>query len=77
MNARESALPVLVAVVRYGIPLAFAVWIAITLARIRMQLEEIAQALGCPLGTVKSNLHKAVAGLKALLLDQKELLSYD
>ncbi|PYU89271.1 MAG: hypothetical protein DMG08_22085 [Acidobacteria bacterium] len=42
-----------------------------------MQLEEIAQALGCPLGTVKSNLHKAVAGLKALLLDQKELLSYD
>src|SRR5437867_10956198 len=42
-----------------------------------MRLEEIAQALGCPLGTVKSNLHKAVAGLKALLLDQKELLSYD
>jgi RNA polymerase sigma-70 factor, ECF subfamily len=42
-----------------------------------MQLEEIAHALGCPLGTVKSNLHKAVHSLKNLLLDQKEALSYE
>jgi RNA polymerase sigma-70 factor (ECF subfamily) len=39
-----------------------------------MQLEEIAEALGCPLGTVKSNLHKAVLALKRMLFDQKEVL---
>jgi RNA polymerase sigma-70 factor (ECF subfamily) len=42
-----------------------------------MSLEEVARALGCPLGTVKSNLHKAVMGLKVLLLEQKEVLSYE
>ncbi len=42
-----------------------------------MQLDEIAEALGCPLGTVKSNLHKAVFALKAMLLEQKEALSYE
>jgi RNA polymerase sigma-70 factor (ECF subfamily) len=42
-----------------------------------MQLAEIAQVLRCPLGTVKSNLHKAVNSLKSLLIDQKELLSYE
>jgi RNA polymerase sigma-70 factor (ECF subfamily) len=42
-----------------------------------MQLEEIAAALGCPLGTVKSNLHKAVLALKSMLLEKKEVLSYD
>jgi len=39
-----------------------------------MQLEEIARALGLPLGTVKSNLHKAVSSLKDVLLRQKEVL---
>jgi RNA polymerase sigma-70 factor (ECF subfamily) len=39
-----------------------------------MRLEEIAEALRCPLGTVKSNLHKAVMGLKGILLKQKEAL---
>jgi RNA polymerase sigma-70 factor (ECF subfamily) len=42
-----------------------------------MRLEEIAEALGCPLGTVKSNLHKAVMSLKDLLQGQKEVLGYD
>ena len=42
-----------------------------------MRLEEIAQALGCPLGTVKSNLHKAVMALKDLLQGQKEVLGYE
>ncbi len=42
-----------------------------------MQLEEIADVLGCPLGTVKSNLHKAVLTLKHLLLGKKELLGYE
>jgi RNA polymerase sigma-70 factor (ECF subfamily) len=42
-----------------------------------MQLDEIASALGCPLGTVKSNLHKAVMNLKLLLIEQKEVLSYE
>jgi RNA polymerase sigma-70 factor (ECF subfamily) len=42
-----------------------------------MSLEEIAATLGCPLGTVKSNLHKAVMGLKAMLLGQKGALSYE
>ncbi len=42
-----------------------------------MQLEEIADTLTCPLGTVKSNLHKAILALKHLLLDQKEVLSYE
>jgi RNA polymerase sigma-70 factor (ECF subfamily) len=40
-----------------------------------MRLEEIATALRCPLGTVKSNLHKAVMGLKTMLLEQGELRS--
>jgi RNA polymerase sigma-70 factor (ECF subfamily) len=42
-----------------------------------MRLEEIANCLGCPLGTVKSNLHKAILALKGLLMDQKEVLSYE
>lgn len=42
-----------------------------------MQLEEIAEALRCPLGTVKSNLHKAVTSLKAILFRQKEALGYE
>jgi RNA polymerase sigma-70 factor (ECF subfamily) len=41
-----------------------------------MQLEEIASTLNCPLGTVKSNLHKAINALKSLLLDRKEVLNY-
>jgi RNA polymerase sigma-70 factor (ECF subfamily) len=42
-----------------------------------MQLEEIAQVLRCPLGTVKSNLHKAVIGLKGILFRQREALGYE
>ncbi len=42
-----------------------------------MRLEEVAEALDCPLGTVKSNLHKAVMSLKGLLEGQKEVLGYD
>jgi RNA polymerase sigma-70 factor (ECF subfamily) len=42
-----------------------------------MRLEEIAAALHCPLGTVKSNLHKAVIGLKEMLLGQKGVLEYE
>lgn len=42
-----------------------------------LQLEEIADTLGCPLGTVKSNLHKAIFALKRMLLQHKEVLSYD
>ncbi len=42
-----------------------------------MQLEEIATTLECPLGTVKSNLHKAVLALKGMLLEQKGELAYD
>jgi RNA polymerase sigma-70 factor (ECF subfamily) len=42
-----------------------------------MSLEEIAGALGCPLGTVKSNLHKAVRALKEMLFHQKEALNHD
>jgi RNA polymerase sigma-70 factor (ECF subfamily) len=42
-----------------------------------MRLEEIASALSCPLGTVKSNLHKAVNSLKNHLLGQKGVLGYD
>lgn len=42
-----------------------------------MRLEEIAAALGCPLGTVKSNLHKAVMGLKGMLLSQKGVLNHE
>ncbi len=42
-----------------------------------MQLEEIADTLICPLGTVKSNLHKAILALKHMLLEQKEVLSYE
>jgi RNA polymerase sigma-70 factor (ECF subfamily) len=34
-----------------------------------MQLEEIAESLACPLGTVKSNLHKAIKALKEMLLE--------
>jgi RNA polymerase sigma-70 factor (ECF subfamily) len=39
-----------------------------------LQLDEIASALECPLGTVKSNLHKAVMGLKTILHEQEEML---
>ncbi len=42
-----------------------------------MQLVEIAALLNCPLGTVKSNLHKAVNALKNLLLGRKEVLNYE
>jgi RNA polymerase sigma-70 factor, ECF subfamily len=42
-----------------------------------MRLEEIAAMLDCPLGTVKSNLHKAVMGLKDMLLEHKEAFRYD
>ncbi len=42
-----------------------------------LRLEEIAGVLNCPLGTVKSNLHKAVLALKAMLSGQKEVLSYE
>ena len=42
-----------------------------------MRLDEIASALDCPLGTVKSNLHKAVNSLKGLLLGQKEALGHE
>jgi len=42
-----------------------------------MQLEEIAEALRCPLGTVKSNLHKAIIGLKGILFRQREALGYE
>jgi len=42
-----------------------------------MQLEEIAQSLGCPLGTVKSNLHKAIHSLRVLLRGQREVLGYE
>ncbi len=41
-----------------------------------MQLVEIAEALDCPLGTVKSNLHKAIHTLRILLLNRKEVLNY-
>ncbi len=34
-----------------------------------MRLEEVAEALACPLGTVKSNLHKAIKALKQMLLE--------
>jgi RNA polymerase sigma-70 factor, ECF subfamily len=42
-----------------------------------LRLEEIASMLDCPLGTVKSNLHKAVLGLKGMLIEQKGALSYE
>ena len=42
-----------------------------------MRLDEIAEALGCPLGTVKSNLHKAVMGLKGMLIEQEGVLSHE
>jgi len=42
-----------------------------------MQLEEIADILACPLGTVKSNLHKAIIALKDLLLGQEELFCHE
>jgi len=42
-----------------------------------MSLEEIAAVLSCPLGTVKSNLHKAVMNLKNLLLRGEGVLGYD
>ena len=42
-----------------------------------LRLEEIAETLGCPLGTVKSNLHKAVLALKHMLMDQEKVLSYE
>lgn len=40
-----------------------------------MQLEEIAEVLGCPVGTVKSNLHKAVQRLREILVSQEEALT--
>jgi len=40
-----------------------------------MRLEEIAETLGCPLGTVKSNLHKAVLRLREMLVSQEEALT--
>jgi len=42
-----------------------------------MQLEEIATLLDCPLGTVKSNLHKAIMSLKAMLHAQKGVFDYE
>ncbi len=42
-----------------------------------MRLEEIAEVLDCPLGTVKSNLHKAVFALKGILMGKKEALAYE
>jgi RNA polymerase sigma-70 factor (ECF subfamily) len=42
-----------------------------------MRLEEIASVLECPLGTVKSNLHKAIMGLKGMLIERKEALNYE
>ncbi len=42
-----------------------------------MQLEEIAAALSCPIGTVKSNLHKAVTTLRGLLMERREALGYE
>jgi RNA polymerase sigma-70 factor (ECF subfamily) len=42
-----------------------------------MKLEEIAAALDCPLGTVKSNLHKAVTGLKGMLVAKRGVLGYE
>jgi RNA polymerase sigma-70 factor (ECF subfamily) len=41
-----------------------------------MQLVEIAEVLHCPLGTVKSNLHKAINALRGLLLGREEVLSH-
>lgn len=41
-----------------------------------LQLEEIAAALDCPLGTVKSNLHKAVLALRDILLRHREDVAY-
>jgi RNA polymerase sigma-70 factor (ECF subfamily) len=42
-----------------------------------MRLEEIAETLDCPIGTVKSNLHKAIMGLKDMLRQQKGALIYE
>jgi RNA polymerase sigma-70 factor (ECF subfamily) len=42
-----------------------------------MTLDEIATAIHCPLGTVKSNLHKAVTGLKEMLLRRKGVVSHE
>jgi RNA polymerase sigma-70 factor (ECF subfamily) len=42
-----------------------------------MRLEEIAAALNCPIGTVKSNLHKAIMGLKDMLHQKKGALIYE
>ncbi len=42
-----------------------------------LRLEEIAALLDCPLGTVKSNLHKAIMGLKGMLLAEKGTFVYD
>lgn len=42
-----------------------------------MSLDEIAAVLSCPLGTVKSNLHKAVMSLKNLLLREEGVLGYE
>jgi RNA polymerase sigma-70 factor, ECF subfamily len=42
-----------------------------------MRLEEIAEVLQCPLGTVKSNLHKAILTLRGLLTAGKEAQRYE
>ena len=42
-----------------------------------LTLEEISSALRCPLGTVKSNLHKGVMALKRMLFEQKDVLGYE
>ncbi len=42
-----------------------------------MTLEEVAATLDCPLGTVKSNLHKALMGLKDMLLRQKGVFCHE
>ena len=41
-----------------------------------MSLQEIADLRGCPLGTVKSALHRATRSLKRLLVDN-EVLSHE
>jgi RNA polymerase sigma-70 factor (ECF subfamily) len=42
-----------------------------------LRLDEISAALRCPLGTVKSNLHKGVMALKRMLFQQREVLGYE
>jgi RNA polymerase sigma-70 factor (ECF subfamily) len=42
-----------------------------------LTLDEISAALRCPLGTVKSNLHKGVMALKRMLFQQREVFGYE